>query len=360
MGIFTRPDSPWWWLWLETAPQGQQREKTAVRIGSTTSRRRDSRQLAVEVYHQRMHELAAHIHRLPTTRPAIRFEAYADTYARDVLVHHRGVDREQQLLKSLRAFFGGDLLAAIDLDRTRAYMAARRLTVSASTVNREIDVLKSMLRDAVPKYLEVSPIVGMKRLRTVKPTRRLLTAEEERKLLTVGDAQDRALLILGLDTLMRLGDLLDLRRTDRAGLWLHVRDPKSGEPYDVPLSLRAVQALDALTGDGEYYFAKFRTKARQRGRWSQAVRRRLAHLCKLVGVDYGRPKGGITFHWATRRTGATRLLVAKGVPVAVVQQLGNWKNPDVLLKIYTEVQRHDLLAAVGQPLPTAIVNAGKG
>jgi hypothetical protein len=65
-------------------------------------------------------------------------------------------------------------------------------------------------------------------------------------------------------------------------------------------------------------------------------------------VPFGQLVGGITFHGATRKTGATRLLVDRKQPLPVVQTLGNWSTPDVLLGIYTEAQRHDLLAAVGQ------------
>jgi hypothetical protein len=43
---------------------------------------------------------------------------------------------------------------------------------------------------------------------------------------------------------MRLGDLLDLQRSDRRGRWLYIADPKSGEPYEVFLTPRAAKALD--------------------------------------------------------------------------------------------------------------------
>ena len=56
MGIFRRPDSPYWWLWLETT---RQKERTDVRIGTTTTQRKDSRKMAEDRYHQRMNELAA-------------------------------------------------------------------------------------------------------------------------------------------------------------------------------------------------------------------------------------------------------------------------------------------------------------
>jgi len=343
MGVFTRPDSPVYWLYLETT---KAKEKTAIRIGTTVAQQKDSAKLAEDRYHQRMNELAARLYQLPTAVPAIRFATYAATYRTDTIAHHRGARRERELLKNLVAFFGEDLLTAIDQDRVRAYQTSRSRTAAARTINREVDLLKAMLRDAVPKYLSASPIAGMRRLRAIPPQRRLMTAAEEAKLLAVGDPQDRAILILGRDTLVRLGDLLDLQRRDRRGPWLYIADPKAGAGYEVPLSPRAQRALDAIPGDAPYYFAKFRTGAKPDS-WPGSVRQRLALLCRRARLKYGRTHGGITFHWGTRRTGATALLMAQGQPLPVVQQLGGWKTPDVLLKIYSEVSRTDLLKAVG-------------
>lgn len=344
MGVFTRPDSPWYWLYLETT---KTREKTDIRVGVTTAQRKDSRKLADDRYHQRCNEVAARLYKLPSASPSVRFGAYAQTYAADVIAHHKGAPRDLELLKNLRGFFDADLLTHIDQDRARQYQTARRQKpVSAITVNREVSLLKAMLRDAVPKYLSVNPLAGMKRLPVVTPKRRLLSVEEERKLLAVGDDQDRAILILGIDTLVRLGDLLDLRREDRSGPWLRIPDPKSGRPYDVALSPRAQHALDRIDHDDRHYFAKFRRSGNSRG-WGCSVRKRLALLCARAGLPYGWKHNGITFHWATRRTGATRLLMQKGAPLPVVQRQGGWKKPDVLLEIYSEAGRDDLLKAVG-------------
>jgi integrase len=174
--------------------------------------------------------------------------------------------------------------------------------------------------------------------------------DEERRILAVCDPQDRALIVLGMDTLIRQGDLLDITRDDVTGVWLYIANPKSGDPYEVPLSKRAVKALKAIDHDHAHYFEKFRRATNPRD-WRGSVRQRLEVLCKAAGVPFGKAERGITFHWATRRTGATRLLVKKRQPVPVVQQLGNWKKPDVLLEIYTEADRGDMLKAVGQPLP---------
>jgi hypothetical protein len=345
VGVFTRPDSPVWWLFLETT---QQKERTDIRHGTTVAHRKDSRRLALDRYHQRMNELAARLYKLPSATPAIRFAKYAEPYACDVIAHRRGARRETELLAQLLAFFDKDLLSAIDQDRVRMYQTSRRTGgASARTVNREIDLLKGMLRDAVPKYLNASPLTGMTRLRVVPPRRRFVTEAELTQLLAVcEDAQDRAVLLLGRDPLIRLGDILDLQATDRDGPWLYIRDPKGGAPYEVALSPRTQKALDALAPAPGWLFPKFRRAQAPRD-WTGSVRQRLEYLCRLARLPYGRARNGITFHWGTRRSGATEQLVHRQVPLPVVQKQGNWKKPDVLLDIYAEARPEDQLRAVG-------------
>lgn len=346
MGVFSRPDSKRWWLFLETT---KEKVRTEFLIGTTATQRRDSRALADALYHQRMNAAAARLYKLPGAKPAIRFRDYAEAY-QPIIAHHRGAERETELLRYLTRGFGDVLLSLIDVDRVHLYITERRKTNAASTVNREIDLLKSMLRDAVPKYLDSSPLVGFKSLPVVKPKRRLMTSAEERKLLAaVRHPQDRAILLVALDSLVRMGDLIELRKADRRGRWIYLRDPKTGEPAEVALSLRGAQALDKLKDDSPYYFPKFRKAATEQGR-RHSVRYMLRTLCEAAGLRYGRKQDGITFHWATRRTGATRMLLKKGISVPAVQRQGTWKHPDVLLQIYAEAGKADLLKAVA-PFP---------
>ena len=324
-----------------------------IRIGTTVTQRADAKRLAKEAYQRRLFELAEQkVKRLKTDGPAmVRFAAYAETYARDVIALRRGARRELEMLKPLRAALDAELLSTIDADRVRAYMAARTAAgCGPRTINREIDVLKGMLRDAVGKYLTVSPIAGLKRLKAPPIKRRLLQPAEEHALLAVcEDDQDRAILILGIDTMIRLGDLLDLERSEHDGHWLYVKHAKSGEAYETALSTRAVAVLKAIERtDERYYFAKFR-RAKAPRDWVGAVQKRFRYLCKRAGLRAGRAGGGLTFHWATRRTGATRYLLEKNAPISAVQKQGNWKHPEMLLRIYAEARREDQLAMVGAP-----------
>lgn len=358
MSAFRRPDSPFWWLWLETAAPGLKREKTSITVGRTTAQRQASRVLAENLYHKRMNEIAARVHHLPTDLAALRFDKYAAAYEAHTIAHHAGAERERELLKQLRAGLvnsrgTSELLTAIDRDRVQRYLTARvAAQVSPRTANREIDLLKAMLRDAVPKYLDASPLVGMKRLRTVAPKRRLLAPAEERRLLAHATPMERALVLVGLDGLVRAGDILDIQRTDRRGAWLYIGDPKNGQPYEAALTPRVVTALQRLERempvDQRFYFQRYRVARTARDRRGR-VRQIFMALCARADVPYGRAIGGVTFHWATRRTGATRLLVDRKKPLPAVQAQGNWKSPEMLLQVYAEASRRQQRAAVLPP-----------
>jgi integrase len=362
MSVYTRPDSPFYWLWLEGAgPAGRGRkERTKIRVDAPTpSQRRDNRELADVAYHRRMTEVASGAIR--DEKPAITFATFAAWFIEHKL--GRGRERELEILRRLRRDFGPLQLVAIDKHRVEEWMTARlarptivkrkkrtaprRILVSASTVNREVDVLKAVLQAAVPKYLARSPIYGMKRLRTVTPNRRLMTQDEERRLLQVMAADDKALWLLAEDSLVRLSDVLDVKWEDDHGDRIWIADPKAGGGFEVPISKRTRQALAALSKNGSpYIFARRRVARTERDR-RNGIRQMLERYCALVDppIPFGRRRGGLTFHWATRRTGATRMLV-NHVDIGTVQKIGRWKKPDVVLGIYHELIDEHARAAV--------------
>lgn len=354
MSVFTRPDSKHYWLYLEGAgPHGRgKKERTTIRVDApTTMQRKDNRQLAEQWYHQRMTQLARGVVH-PDEKPKIAFDTFATWFAQHTLPHRRGREREAEMLPRLRAAFGPLPLTEIDRHRVTEWTTerlntptvvkktrrtgARTHTVSPTTVNREVDLLKAILQAAVPKYLASSPLYGMPRLATKTPKRRLLSADEEQKLLKVMSPDDKALFLLGLDSLVRLSDILDVTREDRHGRRVWIADPKAGGGFDVPISKRTQKALDAVPDDGSnYYFNRRRHAKTERDR-RNVVGKMLKRYCDLASVPYGRSAGGVTFHWATRRTGATRMLVG-GVDPGTVQKIGRWKTPDVVLNIYHEL-----------------------
>lgn len=324
MGVYARKDSPYWWALLETT--GEKFSTKILRDAPDAFSRKQLRDDAEAIYRAKMTDAARERHGLPAhTKKTITFAAFADWYDAHHIAKHRGKEREREILPKLRAHFTGDLLD-VTADTVSEYETARLAAgVKPRTVNREVALLKQIMAAAVPAYLPASPLKGRAMLRVTKPKKRVLTPAEEARLLEELSPADRALYIVAVDTLARLSNVMNLSRAEDKRTYLALVDSKTG-PYEVPLSTRARQALDALPKKGAYYFPHRRVAKTERDRRG-AIRQLLQRACQRAKVPYGRAVGGVTFHTATRATGATRLLRA-GVDPKTVQSIGNWASFD--------------------------------
>lgn len=368
MGVFIRKDSRFFWMWLERPGQKAIIRSTKIpHDDPSPTIRKELRDQAEIVYKAAMVELARARYDLPAlVSETIAFDRYADWFDEHHIAKRRGAERDRLSLRHLRAFFGSRDLTEVTRTSVQEYMTARlsmrigtpptpgradlRRSVKPGTVNREVDLLKEMLREAVPKYLKASPLVGMRRLRTVKIVKRLLTPVEERRLLKAMAPADAALYIVAVDTLMRLSNVLNLRRDENHGTHLRLTDSKTG-PYEVPLSDRARRRLESLPDTGAYYFSHRRGAKTERDRRS-AIRRMLERACKDAGVPYGRAVAGTTFHQATRATGATRML-QRGADIRTVQAVGNWADFRSM-QDYLQTDREHMRKAVNLIAPLTI------
>lgn len=370
MSVYARPDSKYWWLWLETAPKGHQKVRTDILIGFTKTERKESRDDAEAVYHAQMLRAGKLRHDLPVEKDSATFDTFATWYDTHEIPRHRGHVRERKILKRLRAAFGAlalrdptwrETVIAWRTSRLQSRVQLRRKgktrtypAPSAATVNREVGLLQQMLGKAAElQYVPSSPLLGLRDLKSTPPLRRIMSEDEERRLLPHLKPVDRAILIMGLDTLARFGDILDLRWVDDHGDTIDLPDPKNGTALRVPVSARLRAALDALPAptDQPYIFAE-RRRAATPETWHSVFIDRLRHGCAQANIPYGRTKHGVTFHWATRRTGATRMIRAGGEKaIGVVQQIGGWKDVRVLVGIYQEVITEEMRAAVETVAP---------
>lgn len=368
MSVYLRPNSPYYWVYLEHPDADPPRESTKIPHSGPKDTAQQRKRDAQEYYNARMTQLAKARVALPTDAPDAppvpTFQEFAEWFATHKLPHRRGREREADILTTLQRFFNPTRLDAITKKLALEWMTARRgPTVSARTVNREADLLKSIMQAAVEAgHLTESPLYGMKRLKVLAPKRRLMTPDEETRLLAVLAPDDKAVVLLGLDGLIRLTDILDLYRSDLdlAGERVYVRDPKDPQqasPYYAPLSKRTLAALAALpppaADAGPYLFPRRRMGKTERDRRGSA-RQMLQKACAAATppIPYGRTHGGITFHWATRRTGTTRML-RNGADMKAVQMIGNWKSIAVMHDIYHETTTDAMRAAVELVSPVA-------
>lgn len=321
MGVYRRADSPYWYYWLEIAPKGEQRHRTEIQVGFSTEDRKASKVLALRVYHQAMLRWGQTAHGLTREKPSQPFAEFAIWYDTHVIAHHRGAIREREILTTLTARFGPVELLALTTNELIEWRTARAKATSASTANREMALLKHLLTHAVPTYLDESPLAGVKNLRPVKRETGILARADEATLLKTLTPIDKAIVLCALDALMRLSDVVQLRRDQDRGSYLIIVDPKV-QPYRVPVSKRLRRALNAVPKTGPWFFP---TRRRTDPRATRnLIKHMLRRACERAGIDYGRKLGGLTFH-GLRHTGTTRMVDA-GVPLRIVQELGGWKS----------------------------------
>lgn len=298
------------------------RESTRIPIdGGTPNQTMANRRQAQAVYAARMGDLARRRHRLPMAVEGRTFAQQRLWYATNVTAQKRGAVREASILKQLGAFYDAYELSAIDPALVREWRTHRLAKVSAATVDREEAVLKHLLATAVPKYLDRHPLAGLAGLRVARTDTRILTTDEETRLLAAAATiEDRTLLICALDTLLRLTNARTLTRKQDHGAYLF-SDTKT-DAIRIPISTRLREALDALPATGGFYFPSYAV-------YGNSPTVRMFHLtCTRANIPIGRAVGGVTFH-CLRHTGASRMLAA-GADVKTVMRIGGWRNLRVL------------------------------
>ena len=248
----------------------------------------------------------------------------------------RGYDgRINYRLQALEKVFGHLPLSSITPDVVHTWRVGRLASGTAPrTVNRDVDLLKSVLAKGVPVYYPESPIRLMPRLKAAPAVIPTLTRDDEEKLLAEMDAEDKAIFLVALDALVRLGDVLALRWADVNvdDRTVRVNESKTGRTYHVPLSERACAAVSELYSEQEAWKdLVFPNAGGDTKQATNSYTQRLKRVCAKAGIRYGRKQGGITFHAATRHTGATRMAAA-GVDLRTIQEVGGWANINMLQK----------------------------
>jgi integrase len=343
VGLWARPDSPFWWYRIEGTPI---RRSTGVpRSGGSPAQDRENRRQAEAIWSTAQTAQALAVAGLaPTVKPTTSYRQFAAWYETHVVAHHRGKEREISMLRQLALSFDHVTdLRQITPAMVREWMTWRKGQVGPATVNREYDVLRALLRAAVPEYLDPNALPGIKRLRTPEMETRVLTFDEEQRLLAVCGPSDRAFVVTALDTLLRLGSLLTLKweqvKFDQRVI-VALNAKVSTRPK--PITSRMYITLKDLPRTSPYVFGQFYTQGKGKTSPKNRATRRFDALCEIANVPHGRAVNGVTIH-SLRHTGATRALQAGHSPRAVME-LGGWRNLKTVLR-YLHAADTDVHAA---------------
>ncbi|MBM1170354.1 site-specific integrase [Microvirga arabica] len=196
--------------------------------------------------------------RASDTRPAenITLGALLRRYRDEVSPTKRGALQEIQRIDVLvRHDICHRTLAGLSSADIASYRDERMKKVASSTVVRELAIISHAIEVAQREWgyhLAFNPVKRVRRPIVANARSRRLEGEEEQRLLDACETGRtpclKSLLIVAIETGMRRGELLSITwaDVDLNARIVHLTRTKNGESRDVPLSSRAIKAIQAL------------------------------------------------------------------------------------------------------------------
>lgn len=260
-------------------------------------------------------------------------------------------------VKHLTEFFGDRPIREITTDSLKAYKLARLMAkrpVTVTSVNRELATLKTMLKVAATKgwilidpffnargVIDISAEIARKRILTVEEETRLFAALEgtyelkytyKNRETTATYSQDyphlKAIIIVAVDTAMRLGEILKLKWEDidfdKNTIRVLATTTKTQTERMVPLSERAKKQLEIMRElyPGGRLFPFTAIKSGFTGAMKRA---------KIEGLQFR----------DLRRTAITRW-IAQGTALPFAGKVGGHTQWQTTMKHYTGVEDEQL------------------
>lgn len=196
---------------------------------------------------------------------------------------------------------------------------------AASTIRNEVNLISHLYEVAIADWGYeglVNPVKALRARKGAMPKlppgreRRLKPAEEKALREAMADDPEMlAIFEIAIETGMRRGEILELRRSWRDGDVISIPDSKSGEPRSVILSKTACDTLDALPArlDGKLFgYSEYR----QEWKWTKA---RTAAKVK-------------DFHFHDLRHEALSRMSARGANIKVMMRQSGHKTPSMLMR----------------------------
>ena len=202
-------------------------------------------------------------------RPTASLAECCSRYLREVSPSHRGHRWEKIRLAALMSDASLASVSVAELDTTRlaTWRDARLAQVSAATVLRELNLLRSVLESARRDWglIASNPVADLRKPKAPPPRRRRISAEAiEAMVLALGyvrgevpsllSHQVAIAFLLALETALRSGEILGLRWDAVGAKRVTLPRTKNGDRREVPLSTEARALLALMPRDGERVF----------------------------------------------------------------------------------------------------------
>ena len=264
-----------------------------------------------------------------------------ERYESEVIPTHKGSRREIYKSRTLRKNFSKIRLCDLSPSDVRQYRDIRLKTISPATLRRELAVLSSAINHASKEwgiFVSTNPVTAISVPRTANARSRRLEADEQNRLLSASNGELRRIIIIALETGMRRGEILQIRRShiDFILQTLLIPRTKTDTPRTIPLSSMAVVSLkEQISISGNI------TPIRETPLFSllpdslsQAFRR----LCRRLEIQ--------NLHFHDLRHEATSRLFEKGLNPVEVATITGHKDTRMLMR-YTHLRAEDLVKRLG-------------
>ena len=339
MGLYKRKDSRFWWMGYTV--KGEQR---------CESTKTPSKELASKILQKREAEIVLGRFKVGWAGERMTFAQLSEEFLRShsSTLSAKSQENHQNFLKNLGAYFADRKLTEIDERAVVDYRNQRRRqplkwdpkrTMKGATVNRELACLHCMFQFALRrKYIGENPAADVKHFneRHERPSKRMLTVEDEHRILEAAPPYLRVAIVLLVQTGGRTyteGLSLRWNQVDLLHGVLHLGDDlkttDSAQP--LPLSRLACDVLKEWKKEQGSESVFVFPSPRKPGKPIRSVRRAWRKALEKAGVTYF-PIYNLRHVFCTRLSWVA--------PDAVVQRAMRHSSP--------ETKRHYQLGMVDQ------------
>ena len=315
-----------WWI------DFYDQKRNRVQESSQSTNKRDAERLL----NLRKSETLRGVFRRPVK---VTLAEFGKRYMEHAKANKRSWLRDEQMLEHLQKFFGaGRQLSDIGAADIENYKLQRRTSVSGSTVNRELALLKRMFNLATDwdLYQDANPVKKVKFFRELNTGLRVLSEEEEQKFLQHATPYVQDVARFALNTGFRIGEIFSLRwsQVDMEKRIISVLAAKTGKVREVPINVETLRVLQAWQHNKRNEFVFYNSET---GRPFVDLKAGFTLACRKAGIT------GVSWH-TLRHTFASRL-VKRGVDIVTVKELLGHSSITVTMR-YTHTNLGNKRAAV--------------
>ncbi len=247
-------------------------------------------------------------------------------------------DGDIKKLRWLDAFLGALMLDEITLDVIDRVKSERLKTVSKSTVNRYLALVRAILLRARDEWEWIDKAPKVKLFREPPGRERSITAEQAGALLRELPAHQRDVVLFTLATGLRQSNVLRLEwshvNLESGHAWVDADQSKNRRPIAVPLNLKALEVLRRQIGKHPARVFTYAGRPLDRANthaWQRALKR--------AGIE--------NFRWHDLRHTWATWHRQSGTPTHELQRLGGWRT-SVMVERYAHLAPDHLAAAANR------------